>query len=87
MGGVSKILAAVLTGGASLVPQHKGIEKPAKKRKKKADQARIRALESKQTALAGKTVVGQGGSGSLLTGAGGLSDTALTGKQTLLAAQ
>ena len=85
--GAFAIPLAVASAAGASAAAFKKKDNAKERSKQKAKTARIQALDQKQAAVSGKAAVGQGGSGSLLTGAGGLSDPALTGKQTLLAAQ
>ena len=56
----------------------------AKEKEKALLEAKMAALGAQQ---AGTAIKGQGGDGSLLTGAGGVKDPSITGKKTLLGAQ
>ena len=90
---ISAVIGAVVAGATTGIG--KGAEaKQERAAKRKADrlkeevktetEARLAALGAQQ---AGAAIKGQGGDGSLLTGAGGIKDPAITGKKTLLGAQ
>jgi hypothetical protein len=89
-----KVLLGVFTGPESFLIRKQKVDakNEARRDRKKlgAEKERERVLEEKRLRVAGGTVGsarGIGGTGTLLTGSGGLTDPAITGKQTLLGAQ
>lgn len=84
---VTAALTALTIAGASTAASHKKRTDAKDRIKRRKSEAKIRVLEENRRAAAGQTIAGQAGSGSLLTGAGGLSDPGITGKQTLLGKQ
>jgi len=90
--GATRALLGVFVGPEAFLTHHRNAgqkEKAKEKRSKlKEEQARAaaqeRTLRLQKNAGASGSARGVGGSGTLLAGAGGPNDPALTGKQTLL---
>ena len=93
---IGPIIAAVAIGASSAATgiskgvqakRQRAAERQAGKLKEEAKTATEARLAALGAQAAGTAIKGQGGDGSLLTGAGGIKDPAITGKKTLLGAQ